>query len=393
MRPSSLQRKLAGGKYRTLFFISSLDGGGAERVMVDILRHVDRSRIEPFLILLYPHEKSPYKKYLPDDLRIIVLERQSDNVFHKLKQFLNFVKTLFREKPQVIVSMLTHNNIIAILSGLLFNIKVIVCEHNTFSEVIKTGEGKRILGLPVAPMVKILYRFSEKVIAVSEGIRENLIADFGIPAQKVQTIYNPVDLGRIRASRSMPQERPFLKDRKPIVVAMGRLVEQKGFDTLIKAFSHIVQEADARLIILGEGPQRDGIEYMVRDLGIGDKVSLAGFQKNPYALLSSSDVFVLSSNYEGLPMVILEAMACGIPVISTDCKSGPREILQNGSCGMLVPSRDDISLAKAITRLLKDDRLRKGFSRRGEERVKDFSIDKIIEQFEDMIVSSAKRTS
>jgi glycosyltransferase involved in cell wall biosynthesis len=380
-----IYREPAGGKCKTLFFISSLDGGGAERVMVDLVRHIDRGRVEPSLVLLYPYEESPYKNDLPDDLRIIVVERKSDHVFHQLKQFVAFLKTVFRENPRVILSMLTHNNIMALVAGVFLGIEVIVCEHNTLGEVIKTREGRTMLGLPVAPVVKIFYRFVNKVIAVSEGIRLNLIEDFGIPAEKVRTIYNPIDLDRIQASSSLQPGHPFFENQKPIVIAMGRLVEQKGFDTLIKAFRYVVQEIDARLIIMGEGPQRGVLENVIEKCGIAGKVSLPGFQGNPYALLSSSDVFVLSSNYEGLPMAIFEAMACGVPVIATDCRSGPREILSNGTCGMLVPVGDEIALAQGIKRLLKDDEMRKKLSGSGKERLKDFSFEKIMKQYEHVI--------
>jgi len=376
-------------KIKVLFFISSLAGGGAERVMVDLLRNIDRGRIEPTLVLLYPYADSPYRKYLPEDIRVIVVTRKSDSLPSKLLQLLNFIKTIHKEKPNVIVSMLTHNNIMAMLSGLFFGIRVIACEHNTLSEVIKTKEGRRILGFPVSLLVKIFYRFAAKIIAVSGGIRSNLISDFGMRSEKVQTIYNPIDLIRINDLISDSPEHPFFREQTPLVIAMGRLTQQKGFDILLKAFSVVISEIDAGLIIMGEGPQRAYLENIIRDLGITDKVYLAGFQRNPYAFLAHSDIFILSSQYEGLPMAILEALACGIPVISTDCRSGPREILQNGQCGILVPVNNETTLAEAITRLLKDTGQREEFSKRGKERMKDFTVTEIIRQYEDVICEVA----
>ena len=377
------------GKIKVLFFISSLEGGGAERVMVDLLRNIDRGRIEPTLVLLYPYEDSPYRQYLPEDIRVIGVTRKTESLPSKLLQVLSFMKTVYKEKPQVILSMLSHNNIMAILSGLLFGIRVIACEHNTLSEVIKTKEGRRILGVPASLLVKIFYRFAAKFIAVSEGVRSNLISDFGMRSEKVQTIYNPIDLSRINSLIPDSPEHPFFRDRKPIVIALGRLIPGKGFDILLKAFSRVISEIDARLLILGEGPQRAYLENMIRDLGVTGKVSLAGFQKNPYTFLAHSDIFVLSSQHEGLPMAILEAMACGIPVISTDCRSGPREILQNGQCGILVPVNNETALADAITRLLKDREQREEFSKRGKERMKDFTVNEIVRQYEDVICEVA----
>src|SRR4030042_2168673 len=321
------------GKIKVLFFISSLDGGGAERVMVDILHHIDKGKIEPSLVLLYPYDNSPYKQYLPEDIKVTIVKRKSDSFIDMMKQFAAFIQTVFREKPHVILSMLTHNNIMAILSAMLFKIKVIVCEHIILCENIKTREWKKILWIPVAPLVKVLYRFADQIISVSNGIKDDLIKEFNIPAYKIQTIYNPIDLRRITELSSMPPEHPFFKDHIPIVIAIGRLARQKGFDTLIKAFSLVIPKVNARLIMLGDGPERESLEEMVKDLGLIDKVSFAGFQNNPYKFLSRADVFVLSSNYEGLPMVILEAMACGAPIISTDCRSGPCEIFENGKYG------------------------------------------------------------
>ncbi len=373
------------GKIKVLFFISSLDGGGAERVMVDILHHIDKSKIEPSLVLLYPYDRSPYKQYLPKDIKITIVKRKSDSFIDKIKQFYAFIQTVFREKPDVILSMLTHNNFMAILSGMLFKIKVVACEHISLGEMINTKEGKKILWIPVAPLVKVLYRFADQIISVSNGIKDDLIKEFSIPAYKIQTIHNPIDLTRITELSSMTPEALSLKGHIPIVIAMGRLVRQKGFDTLIKAFSLVIPKMDAQLIILGKGPERESMEEMVKDLGLIDKVFFAGFQNNPYKFLSRADVFVLSSNYEGLPMVILEAMACGIIVISTDCRSGPREILQDGKFGFLVPVGDEQALSKGIVTLLKDRSLREKFSRLGRERAKDFAVDKIINQYERVI--------
>ncbi len=376
-------------KIKVLCFISSLAGGGAERVMVDILRNIDRNKFEPTLTLLYPCEDSPYRQFLPEDIRVVVVARKSESVPGKLRQLLNFIKTVRKEKPDVILSMLTHNNVMALLSGLLCGIKVVACEHNTLSEVIKTEEGRKMLGIPVVPMVKIFYRFAYKIIAVSEGIKSDLVTAFGIASDKVQTIYNPIALDRISHFMHDAPGHPFFREQKPVVVAMGRMTPQKGFDILLKAFSRVIVATDARLIIMGEGPQRTYLENMVKDLGIEEKVSLAGFQRNPYALLAHSDVFVLSSQYEGLPMAILEAMACGIPIISTDCRSGPREILKNGQCGIIVPVNNEAALADAITELLKDKKQREELSKRGKERVKDFSAGEIVRQYEEIIYKEA----
>jgi len=375
-------------KVKALFFIPSLEGGGAERVMADILHHINRERIEPVLVLLYPYENSLYKEYLPGDIKIIVVERASDSPFHKIKQYTTFLKIVYDEKPHVIISMLTHCNIMAISTKLLFGRKIIIGEHITLSEAIKTKAGRRMLWFPTAHLVKMFYRFADKIIAVSEGVKADLIEEFKIPPRNIQVIYNPIDLNRITALCNCPVEHNFFKEAGLVLLSVGRLVPQKGFDILLKAFSRIVNKIEARLIILGEGPEKESLSRLAKDLSIEEKVSFLGFQNNPYKFLSKANVFVLSSRFEGLPMVILEAMACNTPIISTDCKSGPREILQGGKCGLLVSPEDADALSMALLKLLKAKNLRESFSRLGKQRAEEFAVKKIVAQYEDMIYKS-----
>jgi glycosyltransferase involved in cell wall biosynthesis len=372
---------------KVFFFVPSLAGGGAERVMVDMLRYIDKRKIEPVLLLLYPYEDSPYREDLPDDIDVIVVGRKSDSLFDKIRQIAAFLKTVFEEKPQLILSMLTHANIMAILSGMLFKKRVIVCEHNTLGKVVRTKEGKNILGFPVSPMVKILYRYAGRIITVSNGIRENLIEEFHSPSDKIKIIYNPVDMPRIAKLSEAQPEHPFLRSSVPVIISIGRLVPQKGFDILIKAFGRVVSETDARLIIMGEGPERGPLEKITGDLGLSDRVSFIGFQHNPYAFLARADLYVLSSRYEGLPVSLLEAMACGVPVIAADCQSGPCEILRNGEHGILVPVGDVEGLSEAILRLLRNRELRETLSKSGMQRINDFSAEKVVKEYEDTINS------
>jgi glycosyltransferase involved in cell wall biosynthesis len=372
-------------KVKALFFIPSLAGGGAEKVMADILHHINRERIEPVLVLLSPYENSPYKEYLPEDIKIIVVERASDSPIHKIKQYTTFLKIVCDEKPHVIISMLTHCNIMAISAKLLFGRKIIIGEHIALSETIKTKTGRLMLWFSTAQLVRMFYRFADKIIAVSEGVKADLIEEFKIPPRNIQVIYNPIDLNRVSALCKCPVEHNFFKEAGPVLLSVGRLVPQKGFDILLKAFSRIVNKREARLIILGEGPEEELLSKLAEGLKITEKVSFLGFQNNPFKFISKADVFVLSSHYEGLPMVMLEAMACGTPIVSTDCKYGPMEILKNGQYGLLVPVGDADALSRTISDLLENRVLRERVSRSGKERIKDFSSDRIIKQYEDMI--------
>ncbi len=373
-------------KVRTLFFIPSLDGGGAERVMVEILRNIGREKIQPVLVLLYPFEDSPYRHRLPDDIEIVVVERVSNGLIAKIKQYLGFVRTVFKLNPDVIVSMLTHANIMAVTAALMARKRVIVGEHIALSEVIQSDQGKRMLCLPTDLLIKMFYKFAHRIIAVSEGIRANLAEGFAIPARKIEVLHNPIDLEPLMGLASVPVQHAFFRDGVPVILSTGRLVQQKGFDILLRAFRDVTSKMDARLIILGEGPERDRLSRLANDLAIADKVSFPGFQNNPYNFMSSSDIFVLSSRYEGLPMVILEAMACGTPVVSTDCNYGPAEILKHGDCGVLVATEDSTALSSAIQALLGDQARRSKLSALGKERAKDFASGSIVRQHEETIL-------
>lgn len=386
---SSTVKDLHSQKVRALFFLPALIDGGVERVMVEIISHINRERIKPVLVLLHPYENSPYRECIPKGIKVIVVQRKSDSSVDKIRQYAGFLKTVFREKPHVIVSMLTHSNIMAVSAGLLFRKKIIISEHTTLSEAMKTKEGRRMLWFSTTPLVKIFYRFADRIIAVSEGVKADLVEEFNILPRNVEVIHNPIDLKRISELCNNPVEHVFFVEGVPIILSVGRLVPQKGFDILLKAFSDVIKEMDARLIILGEGPEKESLARLANELAIAEKVSFLGFQNNPYKFISKADIFVLSSRLEGLPMVVLEAMACDTPVVSTDCKSGPREILQNGKCGVLVHTDDIDALSTAVLTLLKDKVLRERFSRLGKQRVKDFAVEKITLEYEEMIYKPA----
>ncbi|NWF98817.1 MAG: glycosyltransferase [Nitrospirae bacterium] len=369
-------------KIKVLFFITSLDIGGAERVMLHILRHLDRNRFFPILLLLYQYNELPYSKYLPEDLKILVLQRKSESFTSKIKQAITFLLTVGKIKPDIIFSMLTHCNILALFGKLLFRTKIIITEHSTLSAIIKTPDGAKILGLPVSFLVKTFYRFADKIITVSEGVRDDLIEKFNISWEKIKNIPNPIDLELISQMKIKKATHPFFEKSVPVIISVGRLVKAKGFDILLNSFKKVIKKINARMIIIGEGPERNNLEILSKKLGISDKVSFAGFQENPFQFLAKGDLYVLSSRYEGMPLSLLEAMACGLPVIAFDCKSGPREILKNGEFGILVPAGDEEKLTSSILELLMNDEIRLKMSVLSQKRAEEFSAKNIIIRYE-----------
>ncbi len=202
-------------------------------------------------------------------------------------------------------------------------------------------------------LVRCFYPWADAVAAVSHGVADDLAQAAAIPRQQIQVIYNPIVTPDLRRKAQQPLEHPwFAPGEPPVLLAIGRLAPQKDYPTMIKAFAHVRNTRPVRLIILGEGTERSSIEALVKRLGLEASVNLPGFVANPYTYLSRASVFVLSSRWEGLPTVLVEALHCGAPVVATDCPSGPREILAGGQYGQLVPIGDVVALAQAIEEVL-----------------------------------------
>jgi glycosyltransferase involved in cell wall biosynthesis len=205
-------------------------------------------------------------------------------------------------------------------------------------------------------LMKWLYPFADQVVAISRGVQDDLHKWIGLPPGKVRTIYNPVVTTGLSGLASAPIPHPWLaQGEPPVVLGVGRLTEQKDFASLIRAFATVRKTRRCRLVILGEGELRAELEALVNELRLDDDVLMPGFQNNPFAWMGRAAVFVFSSVFEGLGGALIQAMACGTPVVSTDCPSGPAEILEDGKWGSLVPVGDVQALARAITDTLDAD--------------------------------------
>ena len=200
---------------------------------------------------------------------------------------------------------------------------------------------------------KTLFPNAAQIVTVSKGVADSVSAQLGIPKRKVTTIYNPVVSSEIDKLKTQPPEHLWFADGgPPVILGVGRLLSQKDFPVLIRAFARVSQQRPCRLIILGEGELREPIEELVSELSLQEKVVLPGWSDNPYSAMSRAALFVLSSQYEGLPGALIQSLACGCPCVSTDCPSGPAEILQDGKIGPLVPVGDHAALADAMLRTL-----------------------------------------
>lgn len=259
------------------------------------------------------------------------------------------IRYLRRERPRVLISSMSHANLVALWAAKLARraTPVMVTVHNTMSESTGSNGGleRRLL--------RTFYPWATWIVAVSRGAADDLARTTGVPRSRVEVVYNPVITPAVLALARRPPDHPwYAPGGPPVILGVGRLTRQKDFFTLVRAFAELRRRRCARLIILGEGEDRPALEALVAELGLHDDVSLPGFRDDAPAYMAGSALFVLSSAWEGLPTVLIEALAAGTPVVSTDCPSGPREILQEGRLGALVPIADAPALASAMERAL-----------------------------------------
>jgi len=353
------------------FLINSMAGGGAERVMSILLKNLSRKDRKIFLILL---ENEVYYD-IPEDVEIIKL---NSKYFGFLK-----LKRIIKEKEiNLVFSFLNRSNYTNVLAKKAGH-KIYLSERINPSQMHKKG----LKGLINRSLTKKLYPEADLILANSLGGRNSLINDFSINPHKIKVIYNPINFEEIQSLSQKPLESEYENIFKyPTIINVGRLGKEKGQESLIQAFNEVKKEIpEAKLIILGEGKLARKFKKLIRRLGLEADVFLLGWQKNPFKFIKNSRVFVLSSLWEGLPNTLIEAMACRVPVISTDCPSGPDEIIDDNENGILVPLNDVKNLAFEIKKVLKNPTLADRLSINAKKRAQDFSIDNIKNQYEELI--------
>lgn len=351
-------------------FLTSLDGGGAERSMVNLMNGLVRQGIPVDLILV--KREGPFVPLV--DPQINMIDFGGKRLVASISDLANYLK---RERPKALLSSLEDTNVIAIAAKHLARVttKVVVNVQNTVSQEFRYGSSLKKRLAPL--MVRLFYPWSNAIVPVSQGVADDLIK-LGLSPQLIQVIHNPVVTPEIAQKVNEPVTHPwFAPDQPPVIVGVGRLDKQKDFPTLIQALAKVRQQIPARLMILGEGSDRSSLEALVQQLDLTEAVALPGFVDNPYAYMAKAKVFVLSSLYEGLPTVLIEAMAGGTPVVATNCPSGPWEILAGGEYGKLVKIGDIEGIAQAIISTLQqplDSELLK-------QRAFEYSLEKSVEKY------------
>jgi glycosyltransferase involved in cell wall biosynthesis len=331
---------------RIALFMTALGGGGAERVMLNLSAGLAGLGVGVDLVVT--SSRGAFCVDVPESVRFVDLE--STRIIASLFPLVHYLQ---KERPRVMLAAMAPTNCIAVWARALAHVplRLVLAEHTTLTQALSASVNlkRRILSI----LMRLTYPHADAVVAVSSGVADSLAFAIGLPRERIDVIYNPVVTPKMLEKSTQTLNHPWFRTGEPpVILGVGRLIRAKDFFTLIRAFAILLKRREASLIILGEGEGRLDLEKLVSGLGIGDYVSMPGFVSNPYAYMRRAAVFVLSSRWEGLPTVLIEAIACGAPVISTDCPSGPREILGEKYEHLLTKVGDHIMLANKLVDVL-----------------------------------------
>lgn len=378
---------------KIILLVPSLSGGGAERIVSELSLNFPKN-VE-VIIVLFLNKIS----YFYNGKLISLNSLVSKNIFIELYHFFNriykFRKIINVEKPNIVISFMARADFVNIVTAKQSIINVVSFQSRVPSTFY------------VKFLKKLLYNKAAKIIACSKGVKDDLIKNFYIKKNKIEVIYPLINVKEIQRLANKPVKHPWFKEDIPILITFSRLTKMKGHYNLMKAFSRVRKKFPCRLVILGEGDLKKSLEKFGKTLLLDKDILFLGWQENPYKFIAKSTVFVYASSLEGLPMALLEAMACGIPIISTDCFAGPREILtldtdinyqteviEYAKYGILTPVCDDIFhqkniflttkeklLAEATIKVLTKESIREQYKEASLERAKDFDAKNIIKKW------------
>ncbi len=363
------------------FFTPAPDFGGAQRVTVNIANSLaDRGHD---VDLVAGHLEGEFVSLIGDAVNTVELDVPQVPAVGILAAVPRLVSYLDEHRPEVLFASRTHTNLAAVAAGRLTaaDVHVAVTEHSPFTHQ-PTRKDRA-----TAALAARLYPYADDVVGVSRGVAETVVENTGLDPGGTTVLNNPVDIADIRSGADKPVDHEWFDDPavEPIV-AVGRLKPAKDFGTLLRAFATLHERRPAtRLVIVGKGTERDRLEALADRLGVADSVAFTGYTDNPYAYMARASVFAMSSKVEGLPTVLIEALACGCTIVSTDCQYGPREILEDGRYGRLTPVGDAERMAETISDALDDPTP----SERSHERAQHFSMAAGADRYESYIQAAA----
>lgn len=365
-------------------FLSGLAGGGAQRRSLLLARGFMERGCTVDLIVV--HAEGPFRTAVAPGIRLLALEPCASRlpVIRRIKglwvisSLFALARYLAATRPDVLLATSIPANLTALWGRALSRTRTPIVITANLNLTKATAKWGALIAKLLRWLVAHAYSGAQAVIAISRGVADDLITVTGIPGKRVFSIYNPLDLEWVTCQSRETVGHPWLAvGAPPVVLAVGKLKRQKDYPTLVRAFARVRAHREMRLVILGEGEERACLERLIKNLGVEADVYLPGFVENPFAWMARVSVFVLASAWEGLSNVLLEALACGCTVVSTDCPSGPREILAGGAFGHLVPVGDDAALAAAIAAALSAPSQRE----RSIARAAEFGCDSAVERY------------
>ena len=364
---------------RLSVYVPTLAVGGAERVTVSIANGLADRGYDVDLVVSYP--EGELRPAVSGDVDVVELGRVRVPVAGIGSHVPALADYLSRAAPAAVFTQKLDASVVCLAAARLggADTKVIPTIHSAFGMVSEPTVKSRVLEALAGRLLPSAHR----VVAVSQGVAESVVAATAVRSADVSVLHNPVDVDGVRQQSRHPVDAEWVeRDDVDLVVFVGRLDPQKDLETWLRAFARVSRtNPDARGIVAGRGPERDRLRGLVTDLGLDAEVSVPGYVDNPYRYMRNADAFLLASRFEGLPTVLIEALACGCQVVATDCPHGPREILQDGLCGRLAPVGDDAALARAVDAALTDpvptDRLRR--------RADDFAPDVVLDEYETFV--------
>ncbi len=369
---------------RIAFVINSLGPGGAERVLTTVLENTPPDAWDVHLVLL---DKEEEHRTPPP---LVTVHRMDCG--GRLTPSISGLRRLLKEiAPEMVVSFLVRANVAAVIAARTLGLPVVISERAQLSTHLEgKRKGWRVWASKVVP--RLTYPRANHIIAVSEGVRLDLIEEFGVRADRVTSIPNPYDMGRIQRDGQAAAE----IDLPPrFMVSVGRLVESKGFADLIDAYA--IARPAMPLVILGDGPEREALAAKVDSYGLEEWVKFGGYVSNPFAVVSRADLFVSASHCEGFPNALAEAMALGVPVVATDCPSGPAELLDEAQAtgardvyaarhGLMAPVGQPAALARALEQM-SDEPMRREYGQRARVRMAAYGLAPITERYWSLIAA------
>lgn len=363
------------------FFIPSLTTGGAERVTVNLVNGLSRRGYDVELLL--SRSEGDLLSSLAADVRVVDLWPPDPSVVGVPANLPALISYLRRQRPAAMFCHLTHVSVacLAASSALDTGTTIVPTEHLS----VDLSRDSDIKSRVVHRLVPRLYPTAERIIAVSNGVADSIVERTAVDRGDISVLYNPVDVDSVREQARAPVEHEWLDDDSlEVVLFVGRIEQQKDLETWLQAFELVhSRRPSVRAVVAGTGSRREQLRTRARELGVADAVSLPGYVENAYGYMRRADVFLLSSQYEGLPTVLIEALACGCPVVATDCPSGPSEILADGEFGRLAPVGDAAGLAEGVTETLRQGPSAEDLKRRADA----FAPESVLDDYERFIAT------